>query len=43
MFDPVLGIRTSEKTMSETDCELLRSRLLLLVLGSDNSISKLGA
>jgi len=43
VFDAVLDIRISEKTLYETYSELLRSRMVLLTLGSDNSISKLGA
>jgi len=43
MFDPVLGIRTLEKTVSERYSELLGSRMVLLTIGNDNSISKLGA
>jgi len=41
VFDDVLDIRTSEKTMAETYSELLR--MVLFTLGSDNSISRLGA
>jgi len=43
VFDDVLDIRTSEKTMCDTYSELLRNRMVFLTLGSDNSISKLGA
>jgi len=42
VFDTVLNIRTLEETMSETYSEVLRSRMVLLTLGSDNSVSKLG-
>ena len=43
VFDTLLDIPMSEKTMSETYSELLRCRMILLTLESDNSISKLGA
>jgi len=42
VFDVVLDMHRLGKTMSETYSELLRSRMALLTLGSDNSISKLG-
>jgi len=42
VFDAVLNIRTSEKTMFEVYSELLRSGMVLRTLGSDNTISKLG-
>ena len=42
VFDPVLDIRISEKTMYETYSALLGSRMIFLTLGvgRDNSISK---
>jgi len=42
-FDHVLDIPVSEKTMSGTYSELLRSRMILFTLGSDNSIAEIEA